>query len=152
MAIKRRKLYFDAVFTWTGVGGVEKTTFFPCTQFTAGTVSKERYAGFLDALMPLTKGSPPEKKRQNATGAWFQVTGSDGLGDTVLGLPRVTFVGETATTTPLANLANATFKGQDTVYTRNFGIRVGIDSLITVGLAGTVRGVLYVQRQHSIEV
>jgi hypothetical protein len=149
---QRKKLYYDVLFTFPGDTTV-KSAAFRCTQFTVGTVSGERYGGFADALAALAAAAPPEKKRQNAVGAWFEVAAITGTAQANTVSPAIVdFVDAATLATPLANLGNATFAGQDVVYTSHFGVRVRLAAVLTEGDAATIRGTLYVQRQHSIEV
>jgi hypothetical protein len=161
---KRRKCYFDIMnitqaFPSPGDAGTSRFSIVRPTQQNATTPSTERYGGFLDDVAALTGGSPPEVKRRNAVSAWFQPR----PGYSSMLTHRVEFVGVAGTVTaatPLPFLlpgggVDLEKAGADAIYTRHFRVRLQHILIATVAAGptiGTVRGTLYLQRQHSIEV
>lgn len=160
-AIRRKKLYFDVSLV-----GAVKAQVFPCTQFRI-SYTGDNFGAVLDDLPPLTNTSPSESKRRNSVCAWFQPTDGQSLPDLAAGtapvLARnshvfVRFVNATTSTSPTFP-TDLTFPGllpgSSPIGTRHFSVlvaRPGGDFLDNNGTSPTVRGVLYVQRQHSIEI
>lgn len=170
MATRRKKLYFDISLT-----DAIPTRVYACTQFTA-TYAGDLYGSVLEDFAPLTPASSAELKRRNEVCAWFQPTDGQTLPNinaagTALITARnqqvfVRFVIATATTTNTASwtvtqVSGLTFgsqlPGSTPIGTRHFGVMVarGIP-LRPTGYddtrSPTVRGRLYVQRQHTIEI
>jgi hypothetical protein len=155
-----KKLYFDVLLTAT-----RSSQSFLCTQFTAGTPG-DRYGSLLKALEACTASTPAGVRQQRAVGAWFAAS-FYGPQNTTTAQPRVTttFVQPTANgnNLSLTSLPYVTSGGTvankigqtatDSVTSgvlRHFGVQVSKTNL--PGGTVSVRGVLYVQRQHSIEV
>lgn len=180
LAATKKKLYFDVNFG-AGTGGVGQAVattvpalYFPCTSFTNGVVG-DRNGNVLQALECLTGNSPNGIKKLNAVSAWFQLSN---LGAALLTLtsPSATTAEYTAVdfvmpTGTVANHANVTrlrslntagttlFSkgGQEAIYgtlgtLRHFSVRVRKTNNAGVAITTSVRGVLYVARQHSLEV
>jgi hypothetical protein len=171
----RKKLYFDVNFG-SGTGGIGQAVattvpalYFPCTQFTNG-VAGDRYGAVLQALEACTGNTPNQIKAQREVSAWFAFAGGGGqLTVTSAGSPvAVDFVQPTGT---VANHANVTrLKVLNTAGTtqfakggfsaiygtlgieRHFSVRVRKANASGVATTTSVRGTLYVARQHSIEV
>lgn len=166
---KSNKLYFDVQLPNTRV-----SQSFLCTQFTAGSVG-DRYGCLLKELENCTGSTPAFIKRSRAVSAWFSPTDIAGANATTpLGAVSfdVAFVQPTAngnnlTLTKLSYLtvggtAVANKIGNEAIYgtagsIRHFSVQVvknrGAAGLSAAeGGAITAHGVLYVQRQHSIEV
>lgn len=166
MAIKAKKLYFDVAFS-----GTTSRAFFPCTQVTA-TTPGDRYGALLDALEALTGGSNPRTKQQRAVSAWFVPAGSSQAGSAWSAgsgaQVAVDFVQPTLLV--LNNVAptriqylnpggtvNTSKPGQDAIYgtlgiLRHFSVRLRRPNAGTTAFGQSLRGTLYVQRQHSLEV
>lgn len=154
---KIRKLYFD-VAMHTGVTSAA----FLCTQFTAGTPG-DRYGSLLQAALAATGSTPPGIKQKLAVSAWFQPSQVNGAASTISDYFPVDFVGANLTSRlpylTVGNAAVATKAGQEAIYSvtsgiaRDFGVRVRkVRASGTADSLVSVNGVLYVQRQHSIEV
>ena len=152
-AIRRKKLYFDVDLTTSAAA------IFPCTQFRI-SYAGDNFGGVLDDLPPLTSASPAESKRRNSVCAWFQPTDGQVLAnyaDATLPISvndrnQRVYVRFVAATTSVAAPTDLTFSGllpgSSPIGTRHFAVYVARDNSISA----TVRGVLYVQRQHSIEI
>lgn len=160
----RKKLYFDINFTMSTGGFAWALA--PCTPNFPSAITRventivkqkatERYSGSLDALPALTAGSPPETKRRNAVSAWFTLL-ENGFNQASAGRGldiKLYFV------RPLAADPTDSFKiqgppsvsGSDAVYATEFGVAAFFGHIATSSIS-TIQGVLYVQRQHSIEV
>jgi hypothetical protein len=160
-ATKRKKLYFDF-----SIGINATRQIFPATQFTS-SLTGDRYGGLLDALEACTGSSPADIKRRNEVSAWVQRTAQvySNTPMATSGQLSVQFVYPTSGngTGPVVPLPfmtpGFTFTdgkdGSSAVFgvagtPRHFSIVVRRPS--NANIASTVRGVLYVQRQHSIEV
>lgn len=166
---KALKLYFDVTMADAITNAV-----FPCTQITNGTPG-DRYGHLLDVNEACIGGTPPQVKARRAVSAWFQPVGSAGLNATtplaflydvrfvqptsagtnkaaLLGLPF--FTGATTTTVPGKIGAEAIYGTNGSL--RHFAVQVQKRHNTGAGVIGlgtlSVHGVLYVQRQHSIEV
>lgn len=160
---KARKLYFDANLTAT----ITNQSFL-CTQFTAGTPG-DRYGSLLTALEACTGSSLSGIKQRRAVSAWFQparVVAQSATTPLNI-LMGVRFVQPTSNGTNKAALTGLPYLtvggaavaakiGQEAIYgtagsLRHFAVQV--QKLRSLGGGNiTVAGVLYVQRQHSIEV
>ena len=166
MATRRKKLYFNINLT-TVNNGLGATLVFgqavACTQFRA-TYGGDVYGSVLEDLAALTIGSSDELKRRNEVTAWFQpITGQivaavgtpfrnqriyvrfilpTVMENSILGptyAPGLAFTGQPNGTTPIG--------------TRHFGILVARDGAgSATDISPTVRGRLFVQRQHNIEI
>jgi hypothetical protein len=164
-AVARKKLYFDVL-----LGSAVSRAFFPCTQFTPGYTG-DRYGGVLAALEACTGGAPNATKVQRAVTAWAVIVGDSQAGATITSngsILAVDFVQPTQTVVNTAAVtrivylnpggtANTAKPGQDAVYgtlgiIRHFSVRIRRPSAGGNSAAVSVRGTLYVQRQHSIEV
>lgn len=129
------------------------------------------YGSVLEDFAPLVAGSTNELKRRNNVCAWFQPTDGQFLDSGTAGTFRnqqvyVRFVIATVNTNDTAGwsttqVAGLTFSGHTPgstpIGTRHFGVLVArgrqIRPNIFVGsVSPTVRGRLYVQRQHTIEI
>ncbi len=170
MSVVRKKLYFLAEFRLATSAGIAAAgRVFPCTQFRTDTKSYvgDIYGGVLADLPPLTNGSPIETKRRNDVSAWIRTIS---VGDETTASStqsqkwQIDFVDATTIASGATILqtsgmlafgdpfgtaqAGIGIDGVTPVMTRHFGVRVKRHGS---GLAtGTV--MLYVQRQHSIEV
>jgi hypothetical protein len=164
-ATVRKKLYFDVA-----ISSALTRAFFPCTQFTPGYTG-DRYGGVLAALEACTGGAPNATKVQRAVSAWFVKAGDSQAGQTITSngsIMAVDFVQPTQTVvTTVAvtrivylnpgNTANTAKPGQDAIYgtlgsLRHFSVRLRRPSAGGNAAAVSIRGTLYVARQHSIEV
>ena len=158
-----KKLYFN--ITWAaGVTAAHK--FIPCTPFRPSVTFGDRYGSLLEPLAALTGNAPNAAKRANAVSAWF--VPSQGTAATITsGGGSIAYIDFVAPTFAVVNSALvpllpylsidgtsvARNKGKDTIYgtlgqPRHFSIR--LERPIATAL--TFSGVLYVARQHSIEV
>lgn len=159
-----KKLYFN--ITWAS-GLTASHKFIPCTPFRASVTIGDRYGSLLEPLAALTGNSPNTAKRANAVSAWFVPSQGTAGGITSAGgpVPLIDFVAPTlsvtgnSTAVPLLPYLSidgtsvARNRGKDTIYgtlgqPRHFSIR--LERPITA--TATFSGVLYVARQHSIEV
>jgi hypothetical protein len=138
-SVERKKLYFDLLVEGTSAGSVAGYSRSVAKQLTpiTNTTPGDRYGGLLDALPALVASSPNEIKRRNSVAAWFQCANAGGA---VLGA-CVDFISAVGSATTAAVLTNP-------IYTRNFRARLKVGF---IGV-GSVRGTLFVQRQHSIEI
>ena len=180
--IKRKKLYFDVSFIQGASGvtmAAVETRVFPCTQFRANYTGGDRYGALLEDYRALTGGSPREEKRKREVAAWFQPLGGRRIGDdsdasnirtspTFIGQVRVDFVNATTNPDAADPLLYYTAGGSEVldkcgatpIFTRHFGVRIQRFGLAGQGIGGpsspatvfTTHGVVYVQRQHSIEI
>jgi hypothetical protein len=159
---KTKKLYFDVALPTT-----RTSQSFLCTQFTAGTPG-DRYGALLAALEACTGSTPPGIKQRRAVSAWFQAAGYAGQNATTPIAPcGVAFVSPTANGNNLSltqlryltvggsQVANK--MGNEAIYgtagsLRHFSVQVSKARAGSVGGTVTMHGVLYVQRQHTIEV
>lgn len=159
-----KKLYFNV--TWAA-GVTASHKFVPCTPFRSSVTFGDRYGSLLEPLAALTGNSPNANKRAAAVSAWF--VPSQGTAGTITSaggpLPLLDFVAPTFSVTgnstavpllPYLSIDGTSVlrnKGKDTIYgtlgqPRHFSIR--LERPITA--TATFSGVLYVARQHSIEV
>lgn len=158
MSIERKKLYFLGDFTLA----TNLFKVFPCTQFrSTKSYTGDVYGGVLKDLAPLTVGSSGAKKSQNEVTAWARVISQPAL------VPAVTnavssyhldFVNATTLKTAATILVTTVIKtavggtlgvnGVTPILTRHFGVRVTRRGSAAV----TGKVMVYVQRQHSIEV
>ena len=180
MAVIRKKLYFLANFNAATSGLLAADgRVFPCTAFrgsipAGGTVTKsyqgDLYGGVLQDLPPLTNGSPIEKKRRNDVSAWVRNISSDDAAALATGVQRfvVDFVNATtdaAVATILQTSSMLGFAPTDAVGPTGTAVVIGVDGVTPVltrhfgvrvrrkgSSAATGKVMLYVQRQHSIEV
>jgi hypothetical protein len=166
---KIRKLYFDVALPVTRTSQT-----FACTQFAAGTAG-DRYGALLQALETVTGSAPPGIKQQRTVSAWFQPTAILGTNTTTPVMPyTVSLVAPTSnvanasgalgnnlslTALPYLTVGGASVAskaGHEAIYgtagiLRHFAVQVAKAFALGVP-AVTTHGVLYVQRQHSIEV
>ena len=159
-----KKLYFN--ITWAS-GATASHKFIPCTPFRPSATFGDRYGSLLEVLTALTGNSPNASKRANAVSAWF--VPSQGTAHAITGAGGPVFLDFVAPTFAVApgntdvvpllpylsidGTSVARNKGKDTIYgtlgqPRHFSIR--LERPITT--SATFSGVLYVARQHSIEV
>jgi hypothetical protein len=143
---KVKKLYFDAAVQ-VNTGVARNLQLFNATAVTVGTPANDRYGNFLDTLAALTAGSPSASKTRNAVTAVFVpsnlTNGADG------GTAVDAFVDFVA---PLPTAVNVDTAGiADPVLSSNFRVRLRISKLAADSTVNAT-GVVYVQRQHSIEV
>jgi hypothetical protein len=137
-SVERKKLYFDMFVDGTAPSALySRSVAKQCTPINPSTPG-DRYGGLLDALPALVASSPNEIKRRNSVAAWFQCAQVQGA---VLGACVDFIPAGGSATVPTAVFTNP-------IYTRNFRARLKVGFF---GM-GSVRGVLYVQRQHSIEI
>lgn len=162
-----KKLYFDIALTTT-----RNSQSFLCTQFTAGTPG-DRYGRLLRVLEALTASSPSNKKAEREVSAWYQPAAFTALNVT-------TPINEQFATSFIGPVANGNYATQQTQLPyltvgggavaakaghsavfgttgilRHFGVQVfKVRAASGIGFGGTIssHGVLYVARQHSIEV
>jgi hypothetical protein len=161
---KRKKLYFDLSLSRAVTNVVV-----PCTQYTSGTVPGDRYGGLLDAYPAVQGGAQAGEKAKLAVSAWFQ---PNSFGGTVAaGVIDVMFVGPTAAASGIGAIPRLKYltgtagggitavnalSGHEAIYSitagiaRHFAVKVHRNAVS--GIAATISGTLYVQRQHSIEV
>ena len=159
MATRRKKLYFDiSLVTVTAVVRA-------CTQFRA-TYPGDLYGSVLEDFAPLTAGSSAALKQRNEVTAWFApVSGQRTTSATTANSPYlnqsyyVRFVSATvtnntdATTIPDGLVFGTQIQGSTPIGTRHFGVMVARHrSTTSAENSPTVRGRLYVQRQHQIEI
>lgn len=157
----RNKLYFDVNFTG---GGTVSTVIARCTSAlsTVGTpgyrlkqVLNDRYGGFMKALPTCDLNTPEEIRRRNSAGAWFQFennggfNSSNGAGIDYL-LDFVYRVSGAPLMDKIPNPTAGGVDGTDPCYARQWGVRLQFNYNGTANRP--IAGVLYVQRQHSIEV
>lgn len=161
--VTRRKLYFDFSIAPTATRAV-----FPCTQFRAGVTVGDRYGAVLDRFEALTGSSPMRTKEQREVTAWAVAVGdavnSEPLTFAAAAALYVDFVGATIgngaaggiSRLPFLTVGGTVFQkaGQSAVFgttgiLRDFAVRVRRPSANT---GVTMHGVIYVQRQHSMEV
>jgi hypothetical protein len=158
----RKKLYFDF-----NIGGTATRAIFACTQFRAGMTMGERYNGALQALEALTGSSPSGLKAQRAVSAYAVPANNPTTAITsVGGVLYVDFIGPTIgngtggiTRIAYQTVGGTLFQkaGQDAIYgtvggLRHFAVRVRRSGLTSGAVNQTIRGTVYVSRQHSIEV
>ena len=159
---KVKKLYFDADVE-VGTGASAGQSFFNCTRVTAGTPASDRYGNFLDALAALTGGSPLGLKNRNTISAVFSPVNEpeqpfirDGIWpmlDFVAAAPAVLTFGDPGLPFQIPGGGTDLSKaGYDAIYTRNFRVRMRVRLGVVAPSTMHVRGIIYVQRQHSIEV
>lgn len=157
--VSKKKLYFDF-----SIGGAATRAIFPATQFRAGLTCGDRHGGVLDRLEAMTGSTPGHRQRE--VSAWAQPVGNatnssaitSGAGASLY----VDFIGATSgngtgaiSRLPFLTVGGTVFQkaGHSAVYgtagiIRDFAIRVR-----RTGTSGTtIHGVLYVQRQHSLEI
>lgn len=172
--VKRKKLYFDCSLP----AGVTRRIF-PVTLGRASFNTGDMYGGLLDNGVPkVTTASPVDAKRRNMVHAWFEpqtflnvgvttvarvntgvlvdfvVWTCAGKGITAAGIG---FTGASGTQLPGGassgtNPAILTGSAASALLTKNFAVRVRKLTDDSLGVHMTVRGTLYVERQHSIEV
>jgi hypothetical protein len=164
----RKKLYYDVSITTGGVrvAGIS-TPFSPfglrfvgSTGPNFGTTESQignqfaalpdRYGNVMDPTLldGVTAATDPsgQKRTRQAIGAWFQcsfASGSPGLGTHVPIDPSIDFITETAP-------AIAATPAIDPATVRRPRARLKIET--PVGIGQVTRGVLYIQRQHGVEV
>jgi hypothetical protein len=157
-----KKLYFN--ITWAA-GSTLSTKVVPCTPFRASVTIGDRYGALLEALPALTGNSPNTMKERNGVSAWFVPRSGGAAAVTSAGGPvYVDFVGATLGQTINNNTALLPYlsldgtsvnrnRGTDTIYgtlgqKRDFAVRLRRPTTTTASFSG----VLYVCRNHSIEV
>lgn len=163
--VYRKKLYFDVGFNQGIV-----TMYFPCTATLGGT--GDRYNGLLRPLEALTGGSDASLKARNAVQAWFAPSGTGAIASgNVTSLSQavaIDFIGITRaggpTVTRLPYLAAGSSSpvgpkaGMESIYSitagqlRHFAVRLRRPNVGAGAGLISLRGTLYVARQHSIEV
>lgn len=158
-----KKLYFN--LTWAA-GVTTITKFIPCTPFRPSVTLGDRYGSLLEPLAALTGNSPNTSKRNNAVTAWFSPSQDNIMGGSsgTLGValdfvaPTLNVIGNTnlVPLLPYLSLDGSSVlrnRGKDTIYgtlgqQRHFSVRARRPAAST----STLSGILYVARQHSIEV
>jgi hypothetical protein len=159
---RSKKLYFDVL-----LADASTNASFPCTQIVASTPG-DRYGCLLEAAIALTGSAASGKKRANAVSAWFEpsafalenaTTPVDFLFSTRFVQPTSRGINQTGLQAlPYLTVGGASVPnnaGHEAIYgtagsVRHFSVQVR--KLTLAGGALSVHGVLYVQRQHSIEV
>lgn len=157
-AVRKKKLYFDVALT-----GATFAQAFPCTQFRA-SYAGDNFGGVFDDLPPLNSATASgETQRRNSVSVWFAPTdgGTIPISATIGASDKVytRFVFPTTaanfagfSTTQIAGLTfGSRVRGSTPIGTRHFAVSVSRGGN-SGNLSATVRGVLYVQRQHSIEI
>lgn len=157
----RKKLYFDYNLA------AATNQIFPCTNPTGAAnngvnpervgYTGDRYGGVFEALAPLTAGFSGRARLQRSVSAWCQPM-QTALATAVFAtavMPLIEFVAATTVSDPATTVAlniNSIPPGdpRNAEVTSRFGVRVrkATTSSATLGW----RGVLHVQRQHSLEV
>ena len=158
-----KKLYFN--ITWAA-GATLSTKIVPCTPFRPSATIGDRYGALLEAMPALTGNSPNTMKERNGVSAWFVPRSGGAAVATSAGGPVfVDFVGATlaqagqnynADLLPYLSLDGTSVarnRGTDTIYgtlgqPRHFSVRLRRPGTTTASFSG----VLYVGRNHSIEV
>jgi hypothetical protein len=158
-----RKLYFN--ISWAS-GSTLSTKIIPCTPFRNSVTIGDRYGALLEALPALTGNSPNTTKERNSVTAFFTPRSGGTNPPTSAGGPvYVDFVGATLAQTgnnfstqllpylSLDGTSVARNRGTDTIYgtmgqPRQFAVRLRRPALTTASFSG----VLYIGRNHSIEV
>ena len=161
-----KKLYFN--ISWAN-GTTLSAKFIPCTPFRSSVTLGDRYGALLQALPALTGNSPnTAKERESVTAVFIPRTGSAPVNPTSLGYPVfVDFCAPTLAFAPGTNVSRIPLLpylsadgtsvnrnvGTDTIYgtlgqPRHFSVRLRRPNTAT----GSMAGVLYVGRNHSIEV
>lgn len=160
---KAKKLYFNVDLE--AVSSTRRT--FPLTVGRAGFATGDLFGALLDTFPPSGRIGDANQRRRNMVAAWFEPIGEDLTADAtrsvVVEFVAWTAAGRTAqagmgfTGGPAAGeLSGATLPGGVPVYTgspvaalftKNFAVRVRTPDS-TRGL----KGILYVERKHSIEV
>lgn len=158
-----KKLYFN--ITWAA-GATAPTKFIPCTPFRPSVTIGDRYGSLLQVLEALTGNAPNTLKRAGGVEAWF--IPSEGTANLLTSGGGPVFLDFVAPTLAVSGNSNAVpllpylsldgssvarNRGKDTIYgtlgtQRHFSVR--LRRPITSN--ATFSGVLYVARQHSIEV
>lgn len=162
-----KKLYFN--ISWP-TGATLSTKFVPCTPFRSSVTLGDRYGALLQALPALTGNSPNANKERNAvTAVYVPRTGTTPANPTSTG-QSVVYVDFCAPTLGFAAGTNVSLVpllpylsfggtsvsrniGTETIYgtlgqPRHFSVRLRRNASNTTSMAG----VLYVSRNHSIEV
>ena len=160
--VTRKKLYFDFAISSTATRAI-----FPCTQFRAGLTCGDRYAAVLDRLEALTGSSNIRTKEQREVTAFAipvgNATSSAPITFGAAAALYVDFIGATSgngtggiSRLPFLTIGGPVFQkaGQSAVFgttgiIRDFAVRVRRPNA-TTGV--TIHGVVYVQRQHAMEV
>ena len=168
MAFERfsKKLYFN--ISWA-INATLSAKYVPCTPFRPSITLGDRYGSLLQPLAALTGNTPNELKRAQSVTAWYQPRSGSIASPTSTGFSAVyvDFVAPTLNVAAGTNVSRipllpylssdgttvARNVGTDTIYgtlgqPRHFSVRLRRDTATTVSMAG----VLYVARQHSIEV
>lgn len=163
-----KKLYFNLTWASGATSGAPVTKFVPCTPFRPSLTFGDRYGSLLEPLAAVTGNSPNTLKRAGAVEAWFVPSDNNVMGrTTITSAVSIDFVAPTFAVSgntdavpllPYLSLDGTSVlrnKGKDTIYgtlgqQRHFSIRVRRAN--GLGSVGTLSGVLYVARQHSIEV
>lgn len=162
---RAKKLYFDVILPATRSGQS-----FLCTQFTNGTPG-DRHGRLLQVEIACTGSTPENIKARRAVCAWYQSTGITLQNATTPGVQsyNVQFSQPTANRNFVTNAVLAALPyltvggasvankaGNTAIYgtagiQRHFSVQVDMRRF---GSGGTVsaHGVLYVQKQHSMEV
>jgi hypothetical protein len=159
MAVRKvKKLYFSAVLSRGGAtGSVGTGAIFPCTNFRAnGLYSGDSNGAVLEDFAPIAATDSQRMRNERAVSAWFQLQAANYA---VAGATRgpvgflLDFVAATTTVAAVAQIGafGSLAAGQSTLGTRHFAVRVRPLKLSNTQNF-TVHGVLYVQRQHSLEV
>lgn len=163
----KKKLYFDVLFQ--GTTGIK---IFPCTSF-RDSWTGDRYGNVLQVLESLTGNSTAAMKAKQAITAVFQMSGNASASPlTVTSVGATPFAvdfvqpttgnGSNALVTRLRSYNSAgtlqtALAGSDAIYgtlgtPRHFATRVRRLNVSGAAVSSSVRGVLYVQRQHDMEV
>jgi len=157
--VTKKKLYFDF-----SIGGGATRAIFPLTQFRAGLTCGDRHGGVLERLEAVTGSSTGKRAREVM--AWAVPAGNSTNNSTITSgagaMFYVDFIGATSgngtggiSRLPFLTVGGTVFQkaGHSAIYGTGGIIR---DAAVRVRRTGTsattVHGVLYVQRQHSMEI
>jgi hypothetical protein len=153
---RARKLYFD--IPQTTVTSTEKKFFIPCTPGTFSGIFEafsrgDRYGNLLEPMAALTRGARPAAKRLNTAHAWFECGFVENSSQNFFNfcLMFVSADGQPVKRTKTDGLpeGGSVFQGLDPVYTSLWGVQLSVG---TDSGDYDLKGIVYVQRQHSIEV
>lgn len=152
---KVKKLYFDVVLTRQG--GSTSDASLVVNRCTGGalanTYAGDRDGGVLDDFPALSASSANALKRKSEVSAWFAATSlsfptvAGAVAPALVDFVQWTSVASGATPLPSSG---STPSGATAIVTRHFGVRVRAFRTLTGNFI--LKGVLYVQRQHTIEV
>ena len=159
----RKKLYFDFIMTLVPTTG--KTLRFRATAGSVATANAARNNGnntarggdFLDSLNALQGSSPSRLKLLNETEVGIQVSQASRAGlpikPVLISARFVDANGMNVMSYLTVGGSIATKAGQSSVFSRDFGVLLSFVAIGTSTSAlATVRGVLVLQREHSMDI